>query len=59
MATQEKVRFHCTICDHNWSHEIEVEFRDGLETTMIRNQDLCPKCGAQGDVVEEPDTVSG
>lgn len=51
----QKVKFHCVICGHDWSHKIEVEFRDGEEIVIVRDEDLCPKCTAQGDVVEEPD----
>lgn len=50
---KHKVHFHCVICQHRWTDDVEPDAKGDLKIT----EDICPKCEAQADVekVEEPD----
>tara|TARA_Y100000034_G_scaffold6762_2_gene7470 strand:- start:1608 stop:1760 length:153 start_codon:yes stop_codon:yes gene_type:complete len=47
----ETVNFECSK-KHKWSRECEIVMEDGEETVHIRDEDICPECGEQGEAKE-------
>jgi hypothetical protein len=52
----ETLQFHCLICKHRWIADIEPDAEDVVHITV---EDICPKCEAQGEVIDEELDTAG